>query len=288
MCQALPPLLPPGAPLPEPAAGAAAWFSAASLNHAGGLGAGERSVARVRSEHPSWPAPQLEAEAKRQYEAAARAYYEQSLLTARRVRHTATVKSSLLIGSCGSLWLVRCGREASGAITATPWATPKRRARCRTVRRTMSWAGCSTPAPVGSRRSTSTVGPASLAPGAPRSLCFARAEPDSSPCGSAASVQRVVSESLRLRDALFPRQDREPPPALLPFTNLHVSHGPMMQANVFCLLRVSCPVEVLKSAGVLAARVPRRWRLNSWSRRRLAPTASSSVRYCSTPFSHPA
>ena len=92
-------------------------------------------------------------------------------------------------------------------------------------------------------------------------------------------MQRVVSESLRLRDALFPRQDREPPPALLPFTNLHVSHGPMMQANVFCLLRVSCPVEVLKSAGVLAARVPRSWRLNSWSRRRLAPTASSSVRH---------
>ena len=178
-----------------------------------------------------------------------------------------------------SLWLARCGREGSGAITAIPWATPKHRARCRTERRTMSWAGCSTPAPVGSRRSTSTVGPASLAPGAPRSLCFARAEPDSSPCGSAASVQRVVSESLRLRDALFPRQDREPPPALLPFTNLHVSHGPMMQANVFCLLRVSCPVEVLKSAGVLAARVPRRWRLNSWSRRRLAPTASSSVRH---------
>ena len=53
-------------------------------------------MARVRSEHPSWPAPQLEAEAKRQYQAAARAYYEQSLLTAHRVRHTATVKSSLL------------------------------------------------------------------------------------------------------------------------------------------------------------------------------------------------
>ena len=63
---------------------------------AGGLGAGERSVARVRSEHPSWPAPQLEAEAKRQYEAAARAYYEQSLLTARRVRH------------CPNIWRLLC------------------------------------------------------------------------------------------------------------------------------------------------------------------------------------
>ena len=283
VCQALPPPLPPGAPLPEPAAGAAAWFSAASLNHAGGLGAGERSVARVRSEHPSWPAPQLEAEAKRQYEAAARAYYEQSLLTAHRVRHCPNMETlvahvTLCMPGCSCV-ARRCGRVGSGAITAIPWATPKHRARCRTERRTMSWAGCSTPAPVGSRRSTSTVGPASSAPGAPRSLCFARAEPDSSPCGSAASVQRVVSESLRLRDALFPRQDCEPPPALLPFTNLHVSHGPMMQANVFCLLRVSCPVEVLKSAGVLAARVPRRWRLNSWSRRRLAPTASSSVRH---------
>ena len=66
-------------------------------------------MARVRSEHPSWPAPQLEAEAKRQYEAAARAYYEQSLLTAHRVRHCMPNRDSC--GSRDSLlacWLLVC------------------------------------------------------------------------------------------------------------------------------------------------------------------------------------
>ena len=47
---------------------------------------GTRSVELVRVQHPSWTKPRLEAEARTQYEAAARAYYEHSLHVVRRVR----------------------------------------------------------------------------------------------------------------------------------------------------------------------------------------------------------